>query len=103
MATTNSAPLPPAWTKILEQIETALSNSLNQVPECGGEVSSAAPLTLVAEPEPNANWPRALATAESSASASETELARAEQMLRDWLEAVQSSRARLEAAAFLRI
>jgi hypothetical protein len=103
MATTNSAPLPPAWTKILEQIETALSASLNQIPQEEDDSPSVATMTFGPEPEPNANWPRALATAEASASASETELARAEQMLRDWLAAVQASRARLEAAAFLRI
>ena len=103
MAATSSAPLPAAWTRILEQIETALASSLNQAQDPAQFAPSAQLPNPVDEPDLNPAWNEALATAESSASASEMELARAERMLRDWLAAVQSSRARLEAAAFLRI
>ena len=103
MATTTSAPLPPAWSRILEQIEAALSNSLSRVsePVRASTLAKAAP--SFAAPEPNPAWPKALATAEASAAASEAELARAEQMLRGWLAAVQASRAHLEEAASGRI
>jgi hypothetical protein len=103
MAVPTSLPLPPAWSRILEQIETALANSLSQVPEPARAAILTKPVPSLAAPEVNAAWPKALATAEASAAASEAELARAEQMLRDWLAAVQASRAHLEDATTLRI
>ncbi len=103
MAAMSSAPLPAEWTRILEQIETALATSLNQAPDPASFAAPAPATACVPEPERNPAWARALETAATSATSSENELARVEQMLRDWLSAVQSSRARLEAAAFLRI
>ncbi len=103
MPATSSAPLPPAWSKILEQIEAALTSSLSQVAEPAKAQSLPKTLSSLTAPEPNAAWPKALATADASAAASEAELARAEQMLRDWLAAVQASRAHLEEAATCRI
>jgi hypothetical protein len=103
MAATTSAPLPAAWSRILEQIETALSSSLSQVAEPAKMPSFANPALCLAAPEQNASWPKALATAEASAAASEAELARAEQMLRDWLAAVRASRAHLEETGMGRI
>ena len=100
MAASVSPPLPPAWSRILEEIETALTTSLSQVAEPAKSLAFAKPLAV---PEmPNA-WPAALASAEASAAASEAELARAEKMLRDWLGAVQASRAHLEEATSSRI
>jgi hypothetical protein len=103
MAAITSLPLPPAWSRILEQIEIALTTSLSQVPEPARAAILAKPTPSLAAPELNAAWPKALATAEASAAASEAELARAEQMLRDWLAAVQASRAHLEEASTVRI
>ncbi len=103
MAATSSAPLPQAWSRILEQIEVALSSSLAQVAEPAKAPSLTKNPPSLSAPEQNAAWPKALATAEASAAASEAELARAEQMLRDWLAAVQASRAHLEEAATRRI
>lgn len=100
MAATSSAPLPPAWNRILEQIEAALSKSLSEIPEIAASAGPAALAPPLHEPELNSGWSIALTTADASAKASEAELARAEQMLRDWLGAVQTSRARLEAMAF---
>jgi hypothetical protein len=96
MAAKTTAALPHAWSQILEQIEVALSQSLNQVavPEKSGSFANSAPSLAV--PELDSASPRALGTAEASATASEAELARAEQMLRDWLASVRASRRRLE-------
>jgi hypothetical protein len=87
----------------LEQIETALSTSLSQVAEPAKPASFTELPSFLTAPEPNDAWPKALATAEASAAASEAELARAEQMLRHWLAAVQASRAQLEEAVARRI
>jgi hypothetical protein len=103
MAAMSSAPLPAEWTGILEQIETALAMSLAQAPDPASFAAGAPAHASITEPELNPAWAQALETAAASATPSEQELVRAEQMLRDWLAAVQSSRARLEAAAFLRI
>jgi hypothetical protein len=103
MAATTSAPLPSAWSRILEQIETALSTSLSQIAEPARPESFTKFPPPLSAPEPNDAWPKALATAEASAAASEAELARAEKMLRDWLAAVQASRAHLEDAVAQRI
>jgi hypothetical protein len=103
MAAMSSAPLPPEWTRILEQIETALAMSLNQAPDPATFAAAPPAHASITEPVLNPAWAQALETTAASATSSEQELARAEQMLRDWLAALQSSRARLEAAAFLRI
>ena len=103
MAASTSATLPPAWSRILEQIESALTTSLSQVAEPAKPMSFAKPVQSLAVPEMPDAWPSALATAEASAAASEAELARAEKMLRDWLAAVQASRANLEEGASSRI
>ena len=103
MAAPISPPLPPAWSRILEQIEGALTASLSQVAEPAKSSPFAKPIQPLAIPEMPDAWPGALATAEASAAASEAELARAEKMLRDWLAAVQASRAHLEEAASGRI
>jgi hypothetical protein len=103
MAAPNSPPLPPAWSRILEQIESALTTSLSQVAEPNKSMTLAKSVQPLSVPEMADGWPGALATAEASAAASEAELARAEKMLRDWLAAVQASRAHLEDATSSRI
>src|SRR3954451_20456221 len=103
MAAKNSAPLQHAWSQILEQIEEALSSSLAQVAVPAESATVADPASSLSAPELNGAWSTALATAEASATASEAELARAEQMLRQWLAAVQASRGRLEEPALGRV
>jgi hypothetical protein len=103
MAAKTSAPLPHAWSQILEQIETALSNSLSRVAEPEKSASFANPAPSSPASELDGAWSQALATAESSATRSAAELARAEQMLRDWLAAVRASRERLEESGTSRI
>jgi hypothetical protein len=103
MAAKTSAPLPHAWSQILEQIEATLSNTLGQVAEPEKPVSLAMPAMATPAPELNGAWSEALTTAEASARRSEAELARAEQMLRDWLAAVRASRGRLEESGTTRI
>jgi hypothetical protein len=103
MAANTRAPLPHAWSQILEVIETALTSSLSQVvvPEQSDSFALSTP--SLSAPELNGAWSRALASAEASATASEGELARAEQMLRGWLAAVQATRGRLEESASARV
>ena len=103
MAAPISPPLPASWSRILEEIESALTASLSQVAEPAQSMTFAKPVQTLAVPEMPDAWPGALATAEVSAAASEAELARAEKMLRDWLAAVQASRAHLEEATSGRI
>jgi hypothetical protein len=103
MSAPTSPPLPPAWSRILEQIESALTTSLSQVAEPAKPTAMVKPFQAIAVPEMPDAWPSTLATAEASAAASEAELARAEKLLREWLAAVQASRAHLEEGGSTRI
>jgi hypothetical protein len=102
MAAANSAPLPAAWTRILEQIETALHASLDQSAD-PADFAGAPVIEVSAEPAQTAAWSSTLQSAETLASAAEAQLTGAEQSLRDWLAAVQTSRVRLEGVVFPRI
>ena len=57
MAAPISPPLPPAWSRILEEIESALTTSLSQVAEPAKSMTFAKPVQTIAVPEMPDAWP----------------------------------------------